>query len=481
MTEGLVMSLLGGVLGFAVATAATDLLVGLAPQGIPRAESIRVDPVVLAFAGGLAVLVGLVCGIAPAVHLSGSKFGSALAEVGRSTTSGRRANRLRSVLVIAEFALSVVLLVGTGLLVQSFWRIQGVDPGFRMENVLTMGIPLPNTRYQDLENRIRFTTDLMDRVSNLPGVIAGGITTSLPLTASANQTPAFKTEAGELDSETAERSQVDLIAVTPGYFEAVGMTRLAGRDLEWTDRGDGRRVAVVDHRLVEHFWPEGDPIGRQFRISGVDVEVVGVVRQARQYRLHEDDRPQVYLPHAQNPNRGINIAVRSDGPPADLARSVRALVAEVDPNQAVSNVATLEQIVGTSLSQRRFTMVLMAGFGIAAMVLAAIGLYGVTGYSVSQRFQEIGLRMALGADRISVFKLVFGQMTHWVGVGLAVGILGALSLSGLISRLLVDVSARDVKTLAGVVVVLAAVAAIATYLPAARAGRIDPTVAMRSE
>jgi putative ABC transport system permease protein len=478
-TETVLLSVIGAVLGLAIAAVGVDSLVALAPPGLPRSEAIGVDVRVLAFAGFLAMVTGMICSVAPALQISHAELSSALQGSGRGSTASRKVLGVRNALIATEFALSLVLLAGTGLLIRSFVFMQRVDPGFHSAAVLTVRISLPASKYSDLAERVAWFQGLLDRVGELPGVTDAGAASSLPLSGSANQTGVYREEPVDFSGQP--DAFVDWFVATPGYFRAMGIALLSGRAFGSEDRAGGVPTVVIDETLASQLWPAGDAVGRQFFFRGLDRTVVGVVRHARLYRIEADDRPHVYQPHTQVPATTLSLAMRTSADPTELAGAVRSVVWERDPDQPVSLVQTMAGVVGNSMAQRRFSMLLMVAFGVGALMLAALGLYGVTAYSVSQRTQEIGLRMALGAKRTDVLGLVFRQASRSVALGLVLGLVAALAIGRVLSTMVYEVSTRDPMTLVGVSVVLASVALLASYLPARRASRVDPVVALRRE
>ena len=477
-TETVVLSMIGAGLGLALAAWGVDSLLALAPDGLPRAGEIGVDLRVLSFTLFLALGTGLACGLAPAFQVSGIDLTASLREGGRGSTQSRKVHRARSALIAAEFGLSLMLLVGTGLLIRSYVLMQRVDPGFSAAGVLTMGVQLPSAKYPNAPDRITFYNTLLERVRALPGVAAAGANTALPLSAGASQTSAWRNQPTENQEPDVF---VDWMIATPGYFESMGISVLAGRRFTVDDRAGGAPTVVIDESLARSLWPGEDATNQPLWFRGQFSTVVGVVRHARLYQIHADDRPQVYVPYEQLPTRSQSLSVRAAVDPATLASAVRSLVWELDPDQPVTRVQTMQARIGDSLGQRQFTVALMVGFGVAALLLAALGLYGVTAYTVSQRTHELGLRMALGAKAHDVLTLVFKQAGVTVGLGLGLGLAGALSLAQLLANMVFGVSPRDPWTILAVSAVLTVVAVLATYVPARRASRVAPMMALRQE
>jgi putative ABC transport system permease protein len=484
LTESLLIAMLGGAAGLLLAFAGLRVLAAFIPEEISLAREISLDPRVLAFTVAISAATGIVFGLVPALQASSPNLNDSLKEGGRDPSAAGK-SRARSTLVISEVALALVLLIGAGLLINSFVRLQSVDPGFRSDNLLTMSVVLPDTKYPDASRRAAFYDQTLARVGALPGVESAAVVTRLPLT--------FKGNANSYSVEGFPEPSPDQrpIAVTrvisPDYFRAMGIAVLRGRHFTPQDREDSGNVVVVNETFANRYWPGDDPVGKRIKMGSLSSDapwltIVGVAADVRQFELSAPPRPQMYLPYTQldffSPR---DLVVRTASDPLALATAVRNEVWAVDPDQPVSNVRTMGSIVAESLARQRFSMLLLAIFAGVALALAAVGIYGVLSYTVTQRTREIGIRMALGAERRDVMRLVVGQGFRLVVIGLAIGIVAALGLSRLMASLLFGVSPSDPATFLAVPAVLAAVALVASYVPARRATRVDPMRALRYE
>lgn len=488
--ESLVLALVGGAAGLLLAVGATEALPLLHPPSLPRLHDVRVDPGVLVFALGASLASALLFGLAPALHSARAGIHATLKEGGRGQTAGSARHRFRSVLVAAEIALAVVLLLGAGLLMRSLLALYRVDPGFRTEHVLTMGLSLPAGDYPGADEVVPFYRELTGRIEALPGVRAVGAVTNLPLTGTLGDLN-FQIEGREVP-EGGVSPRADWQVVTPGYFDAVGMRLLRGRGIEPRDDREAPGAAVINQALAEQYWPGEDPIGERLLLGGGAgpgwVTVVGVVGDVRHAALSEPPRPEYYLPHAQfrfwnggEHVRSMTITARTRGEPMELAAAIRREIRALDPNLPISEVRTLEQVRAESVAQPRFLSVVLGAFAAVALLLAVVGIYGTLAYLVSQRTHEIGIRMALGAHTAEITRMVVGRGVAVGAAGVAVGLAGALALTRVLAHLLFGVTTTDPVTYVVVPVVLIAAALLASYLPARRAARVDPMVALRAE
>jgi predicted permease len=486
LTESLVLAVLGGGAGVVLAAASLGSLLALQPGGVPRLAEVRVDQTVAIFAAVLSLATGLVFGVAPAFVTAARSTAQTLREGSRGllTGSGRR---LRGGLVVAEIALAMMLLAGAGLLLRSFDRLRRVDPGFRTDSALTFRLALPENAYAEEPRVASFYSELQRRLEALPGVRATGAVMGLPLSGISFQL-SFEVEGGP-PLPFAQQPSMQVRAVTPGYFQAMGIPIVRGRGLDAGDGAGSRPVAVLSESAVRRFFPGEDPMGKRItlgwrRPDGLPKaggEVVGIVGDVRELGLDKDEPAEIYVSHAQLPTRGMDVVVRSSVPPLSLAPSVERLVHELDPELPVARVQTLEAVVARSVSEPRFYMVLLAAFAAMAIALAAIGIFGVMSYAVTQRSREIGIRVALGADTGHVRAMVLRDALALALLGVAVGLAGAVALSRTIASLLFQMSPTDPATLAAVATALVAVALLASDLPARRATRVDPLDALRSE
>ncbi|HKG92558.1 MAG TPA: ABC transporter permease [Gemmatimonadaceae bacterium] len=493
LTESALFALLGGGLGLLIAWQGVRLLLALAPEGIPRLDEVRVDLPVLLFTLGVSLATGALFGAVPALRGARRDAGDALKEGGKTSGQGRTPARTRRALVISEIALAVVTLAGSGLMLRSLWKLRAVDLGFQPRHVLTMRVSPPPSEYRG-DRAVQFYRQLTARVAATPGVRAVGAVNDLPIADGFSGWSIMVD--GRVVSTIAEAPVGAPQQVTPGYFQAMGMTLLRGRAFAEADRADSASgtpsplVAVVNETMAKRYWPGRDAVGGTLKMFGTEwpwVTVVGVVKDVRSAGVEGEVPPTMYFPHAQSARSayvapsGMTLVVRTSGEPEAVAGAVRAAVRTLEPNAPVSRIRSMEEVVAASLASRRFSTLLISAFAGLALVLAAIGIYGVISYSVTERTFEIGLRMALGAERGSVLRLVLVEGLRVSAIGLAVGLTGAIVLTRLLRSMLVGVSATDPATLAAVAALLAAVALAASYLPARRAMGVEPMRVMRGE
>ncbi|MDT5272324.1 MAG: hypothetical protein QOH49_4510 [Acidobacteriota bacterium] len=484
LTESVLLSLAGGAVGLLLAMWGVDLLLKLNENKIPRATEVGLDSRVLLFTLGVSVLTGVIFGLVPAFQTSGVNLHDTLKEGGRSGQLGVRRG-LRNVLVVIEMAFAVVLLVGAGLLIRSFVELQHVNPGFQPAGVLAMQVSLPSNKYREGTQRTAFDRQVLEEVRGVTGVKSAATITTLPMSGW-NQSGSFRIEGRQVaPNESAPHG--DRWMASDDYFQTMGIPLIKGRYFDARDTADAPGVAIVSEALARKYWPDEDPVGKRITFEGGAQqprwrEVVGVVGHVRNEGLEGESRGQYYVPYVQRPNSAdLFLVVRTDGDPAALAPSVRARIASVDKDLPVYKVTTMEKLVSDSLAQRRFSMFLFGVFAALAMALAVVGLYGVMSYGVAQRTHEIGLRMALGAQGRDVLRMIVGQGMALVAVGLGIGLVGAFLLTRLMVSLLYGVSAADPLTYAGIALLLSAVALLASYIPARRATKVDPMVALRYE
>jgi putative ABC transport system permease protein len=485
LTESVLLAGLGGGAGLLLAVAGIKLLKRFIPEAISQAQVITVDARVLIFTVVASLITGLIFGSAPAAQASNFNLNETLKEGGRESVSGHRGNRMRGVLVISEVAVSFILLIGAGLLINSFVRLRNVDPGFRADHLLTMKIELPEVKYADRARRSTFYTELIRRVETLPGVKSAAVASNLPLTYNGDSITI--SIEGSPDPPPDHRPDVVTRVISPHYFATMGIQLLRGRECTEQDRTDSPGVVVISERTARHFWPGENPIGKRLKPGSSGnrrpwLEIVGVVKDVRQMELTAEPKLQMYLPSEQadffQPNA---LVVRTNIDPLSLTATVRKTVWDIDKDQPVSNISSMEQVLSESVARQRFSMVLLAIFATLALVLAAVGIYGVMSYSVAQRTHEIGIRMALGAQRTDVLKLTVSQGLRLVLIGVAVGLTAAVMVTRVMSSLLFGVSATDPATFATISLVLMSAALLASYIPALRATKVDPMVALRYE
>ena len=480
LTEAVLLASMGGCLGLGIAAWGVDFLVASAPA-LPRFDEIRIDGWVLGFTALLSLLTGLLFGLAPALQAGSADQSDNLKEGGRAGGGAPR-QRLRTLLVMGEVAVSLVLLIGTGLLVRSFLRAIHDDRGFDGSRVLTATLALPNAPYPDAGKQTAFYTQLLEKVSALPGVEAAGVVSHLPL--GGDNTNSGLLIEGKTFPDN-EPPLADDRLVSPDYFRAMGIPILKGRGFTERDDASAPQVALINETLARKFFPGENPIGKRIGMNWKSEgwqEVIGVVGDVRHDGLDLPLFPTVYVPYRQAIDPGMVLVVRAKNhDPLQLAGAVRAQVHAIDPNQPISSLRTMDEVASASVAPRRFSTVLLGAFAGLALFLASLGIYGVIAYSVTQRTHEIGIRMALGARRADVLRLVIGQGLRPVGLGLLAGLLTAVPLTRLLSGLLFGVGATDPWTFAGIPLLLASVGLLACYFPARRAARVDPLTALRHE
>jgi putative ABC transport system permease protein len=484
LTESLLLSLLGGLIGLLLTPALLSLIVALSATALPRVVSTQIDAGALLFTFLVAVGTGILFGLAPALEASRGVHHETLKEGGRGGSEGRTSQRLRKLFVVAEAALAILLLTGSGLLLRSFVKLLQVDPGFRPENVLTAQIALPTAKYPKPGQQRAFFQELVARAQRLPGVQAAGAISNLPLGGS-NSSGSVTVDSRLLTPQDLP-PEADLRVVTPGFFQAMGIPLLAGRYIDERDTDTAAPVGVIDETMAGTYWPGESAIGKRIKLGGQQSKVpwmtiVGVVRHVHYRTLEARSRVQLYYPEAQQPTNFMALAIRTSTNPMSLAPALQRMVLEIDSQQPVDRVLIMQEVMADSLARRRLTLTLLGSFAAGAMLLAALGIYGVTAFMVTQRQQEIGLRMALGASRSNVMGMVAKQAMSLLATGLAVGLLLSFSLMWLLSSLLFAVRPYDPVSLAAAAVVLALVALIACSIPAWRATRVDPLVALRYE
>ena len=485
LSESIVLAVLGGIVGVFLAWAGLRVLRALAPADLPRMDGVSVDTTVLLVTAAVTILTGILFGLVPAAQSSRTSLSESMREGGRGGTSGRGGQRLRRAIVGAQLALVVVLLTGAGLLVRSFATLQRVQLGFNPENVLAITLQLPGAKYPEPPLAVAFYESLLDRVRAIPSVRSAGTVTDMFL----SQTPNSGNIVVEGRPVRPEDKEVTIDAASPGFFATVGARLTAGRFFDGTERPDGQLVAVINEHMAKSYWPNANPIGRRFRFGAQNSDttrsrwrtVVGVVADMRRTGVDMPVRDEAFVPYAQRAMLDNLVLVKTRGDPMAIVPQVRAELRGLDPAQPISRIETLEQQLGGLVAQRRFNMTLVGAFAVLALVLAVIGAYGVTAYLVSQRTKELGVRLALGAQPSRVARLVVADGMRVAAAGVLVGVVAALFTTQLAATLLYGVSPRDPLTIAGVAATLLVVAALANYLPARRAARVDPLVALRQE
>jgi putative ABC transport system permease protein len=483
LTESLVLSTVGGAIGLLLSFWLIKLLVAVSPPNTPRFDEIRPDLRVFLFTLALVVITGLIFGLAPAVQASRINLNERLKEGGRSGGGGAAHNRLRSLMMVSEVALSFMLLVGAGLLIRSFMRLREVSPGFNPANVLSVRISLPSAKYARGEPRVQMLRQTVEHLKSLPGVQSAGAVLSLPLGGDTfNVGRAYIREGHPATPE--ESGNAAYLVATPDYFRALQIPLLSGRSFTDQDTEQTPQVVMVNESLARQLWPGKSPVGKRITIwrdEKFPREIVGVVGDTKA-ALDTEAGPQMYVPYAQDSNwNGLSLVIRTGGDPAALTSAVRSEIRTLDKGIPVYNVKTMNDVLAISVGPRRTPMLLLSAFAGVALLLAMIGIYGVTAYQVTQRTQEIGIRMALGAQMRDVVKLVLQGGLTLALIGIGLGAVGALALTRLLGSLLFGVQATDVATFVIVSICLLVTALIACYLPARRATKVDPLVALRYE
>jgi putative ABC transport system permease protein len=484
LTESLVLAVMGGALGLLLAVWSVHALRGIVPDMFPLLQHMSVDPPVLAFTLGLSILTGVLFGLVPAWRLSRTDLNTTLKEAAGRSESAGGSHRIRGFLLASEVALAVLLSVSAGLLLRSFARVVAVDPGLRVNNILTMNLSLSGVKYDTPVKRAHFYRDVAERVQTLAGVRSAGAVLFLPLRVSLLSfrigVSSFQIE-GRPASPPGQEAQADYRMATPSYFNTIGIGLRQGRLFDEHDDLDAKFVAVVNEAMVRKHFPHENPLSRRLVVGGKPYEVVGVVADAKLYGLDAPIEPAIYVPHMQHPSDSMGLVVRTDGDPSVMAAAVRSEIRKLDPEQPISNVRTMEQVLSDSLMLRRVSMLMLIVFSGLALTLATVGIYGLTAYSVSRRTHEIGLRVALGANRSQILRLVVvrGLLTSLIGA--AIGLTAAFALTRSLSGMLYGVTATDPLVFASVPLLLIAVSVVASYVPARKATLIDPLIALRYE
>jgi len=473
LTESTLLALLGGGMGLLLALWGIDALRALSPSNLPRIEEIRIDGRVLGFTLIVSLFTGLFFGLVPARQATRVDLQETLKEGGGSSTGSRRF--LRGLLVISEIALSLILLIGAGLLGRSFIALLSVDPGFRTENLLTMEISLPQYKYSKENQRTEFFRQLLERAGSLPGVRSVGLTTVLPL--SGNES---KNSFGIEGRENADANWASLRLISPDYFRTMAIPLRTGRSFETRDAKDPSDSVIINETLARRFWPDEDPVGKRILFGDSGPTIVGVVGNIKHAGLDAEYEPEIYLPFADQSSHRVLVA-RADSEAIALAGPLRALVHSIDKDQPVDNFSTMEEVASRSVAQPRFLAILLGVFATVALALAAVGVYGVVAFSVAHRTREMGIHMALGAQPRDIVQLVLGEGMALAVIGVATGLLGAFAITRLMSTLLYRVSAADPLTFIVISLLLAGVALGASFIPARRAMKVDPMVALRHE
>jgi putative ABC transport system permease protein len=482
LTESLLLAAAGCGAGLLLAILGLELLEKFIPPTIALTHTIAIDGKVLAFTALIALFTGLIFGLAPAAQASRFNLNDSLKERGRDASTG---HRLRGLLVIGEVAVSFLLLIGAGLLINSFIHLRHLDPGFNPDHLLTAKVALSETKYPTKEKRSAFFQEVVRHVQALPGVRSVAVGNNLPFTYDGDSMPIGI--EGRPDPPPDQRQDVVVRVVGPGYFSTMQIPLVKGRDFRDDDSDNAPRVVVISEKTAARYWPGQNPIGKRLKPGSTSEDtpwrtVIGVVRDVRQNDFIAAPKLQMYLSYHQVRDFPPNaLVVRSAVDPSSLATAVRDAIWAVDKDQPVSQIRTMSEIISQAVARQRFSMLLLGLFAGLALILAAVGIYGVMSYSVAQRTREIGIRMALGAQKSDVLGMTLREALRFVAVGVVIGIAGALGLTRLMASLLFGVSATDPATFAAITVVLGAVALLASYIPALRSMRVDPVIALRYE
>ncbi len=485
LTESVLLSLVGGAVGLLLAVWWSDLLVALGKEDIPRAVHVGMDWRVLGFTLGVSLLTGLIFGLAPAFHSSKTELVESLKDGGRGTSEGARRNRLRNVLVVTELAIAVILLVGAGLLIQSLWRLQNVNSGLQPENLLTFNVTLPEIKYKS-DKQGQFFIDLKQRLESTPGVASASAILPLPLSGD-RFSISFEIEGQPMAPK--DHPSADFFTTGVGYFKTMGIPLIKGRDFDDRDKHGSTPVIIITEAFARQYFPNEDPIGRRIKpgISTYDNEdstmreIIGVAGDVRNRDLTTAPLPAYYVPQTQVPFSFMVAVVKTTGEPRSLMSAVTKQVAGMDQDIPLFGVKSMEEYLSASVAAPRFSTTLLTIFAVVALVLTVVGLYGVMSYSVAQRTNEIGIRLALGAQSRDVLLMIVKQGSTLIVLGLVIGLAGAFALTRLIASLLFGVTTKDPFTFGAVAVLLAIVALLACYVPALRATRVDPLKALRYE
>ena len=478
LTESVLMAVMSGALGIFLGYLGTRFLAAFAQTNLPQVADIPMDLRVLSFTVAISVLSGILFGLTPSLQLSRPNLGGTLSDEGRSSTGSRQRNRVRSILVAAQVALSMVLLIGSGLLIRSFMRLRMVDPGFGAKNTLTAKTFLPPAIYPQPADRIAFYRSALQHLQSIPGVEAAAISTALPVLPTHGAPARFE---GEPEVDLGRRTVVFIESISPDYPKAMGMPLVAGRAFTDLDDAQSTPVVMVNQATARRFWPNQDPLGKLVWVGRFPpCQVVGVLADVKNDSLASPTQPEVFFPYPQLASPMLYVSIRSSMDPHSLVSALRAQIVAVNRGQPISDVQTMEERLESASAQTRSMMLLIGVFSATALILALVGIYGVIAYSVAQRTQELGIRIALGASSADIFRLVIGNGLRLAVAGTVIGLVASFALTRLMASLLFQTSATDPITFVGSALVFAVVAALASYLPARRAMRINPTDALRS-
>ncbi len=484
MTESVILSLFGGGIGLLIAYWGVGAIIAVIPSNLPRLDAIHLDTRALFFTLAAALLTGLLFGLLPALQASRLNLNNVLKEGGRDSAAGASSNRLRNIFTVAEVALALILLVCAGLMVRSFINLQKVDPGFDASRVLTMQVQLSSTKYKEDAQLANFSEQLLERVTTLPGIEAAGLMSDMPLSGGGSYL-SFAIE-GQPFNPNAPTQDAMVHAASSDYFKTIGLPLKRGRLFAAQDHQTAPPVIVINETMARRYWGDEDPLGKRINFGDGNgqptwLTIVGIVGDVHQEALHQDPYPETYAPIVQQPSWVFSVVVRTAADAATVAGSVREQVKQLDSDLPVFNVRAMETLLADAIARPRFNTLLITIFAALALLLAAVGIYGVMSYSVTQRQHEIGVRMALGAKATDILKMVIGQGLKLVLIGIGIGLAGVLVLTRWLESLLFGVTTTDLLTMVAVPLILAGVALAACFVPARRATRVDPMVALRYE
>ncbi|HMG76369.1 MAG TPA: ABC transporter permease [Pyrinomonadaceae bacterium] len=485
LTESVLLSLVGGTLGVLLASWSVKLLVAYGSGRLPRLGEINIDGRVLWFTFAVSLITGVLFGLVPALQASKTDLNESLKESGRSAMGGRRRQRARSMLVVSEVALSLVLLIGAGLLIKSFVRLQNVKPGFAPDHLLTINLALPQAKYKEDAQMSRFFEQVVERARAIPGVEVAAAVSHLPLSGQ-EELDGFTVEGRPAPVDLGQIQTADFRVITPDYFRAMQIPLRKGRYFTDQDRANTANSIIIDETFARQVFPGEDPVGKRIDEQGGRADhgfatIIGVVGSVKHTDLSIVSRPAMYVVADQNPWQYMTLVIRSKNDPAMLTSAVRREVAAVDKDQPLSEITTMDELFAKAVAPQRFNMLLVGLFAALALMLATVGIYGVIGYSVTQRLQEMGVRLALGASARDILRLIIGRAMLTALIGIGLGLIAAFALTRVMTSLLYEVSATDPAIFAGLSVLLVGVALIASYIPARRATKVDPLVALRYE
>jgi len=483
LTESILLAVGGGVLGLLLAKVGTSALLALSPDNIPRVNEVGINGWVLGFTFLISLLTGVLMGLAPALQASKANMNSALKEESRGGTFSRRGRQLRNLLIVSEVGLTLVLLIGAGLLIRSLWLLQQVRLGFDPDHVLTMEMALATHKYPDNNRRAEVMKQLLQRISTVPGTEAAACATTLPLTGSDAST--FFTIEKRPTSSPQNRPLANFILISPDFFNAMKIPLIRGRTLTAQDTDQSPPIAIINEAMAKSFWPNDDPIGQRLAMSleggKIQREIVGIVGDVRSASLGTDPKPAIYVPYAQNSYELVYLAVRTRSDPLSIAAAVRQEILVVDKEQPVYDVKSMDQVIRDSSAKQNFNMFLLTIFAALALILAMVGVYGVVASSITQRRIEIGIRMALGAQPSDVLKLFLRQGMLLILIGLIVGLAAAFVLTNIMSSLLYQIKATDPPTFVMAILGLTFISFLAIYIPARRAAKLEPVIAIKEQ